>query len=146
MDIQTTDKKSFQAVVDDINKELNIHELDTSYNIVYLNALGISYTANSEDANDKGFSFMTVAGILVGSLILLAAGLVIYNILKISVSKRIKGYGTLRAIGGEKGQLYQIIVIEVILLCLMGIPIGMLLGFLSARGILEAATGLVCIS
>lgn len=132
VDIQTTDKKSFQAVVDDINKELNIHELDTSYNIVYLNALGISYTANSEDANDKGFSFMTVAGILVGSLILLAAGLVIYNILKISVSKRIKGYGTLRAIGGEKGQLYQIIVIEVILLCLMGIPIGMLLGFLSA--------------
>ena len=86
---------------------------------------------------------MTVAGILVGTLILLAAGLVIYNILKISVSKRIKGYGTLRAIGGEKGQLYQIIVIEVILLCLMGIPIGMLLGFLSARGILEAATGLV---
>ena len=143
VDIQTTDKKSFQAVVDDINKELNIHELDTSYNIVYLNALGISYTANSEDANDKGFSFMTVAGILVGSLILLAAGLVIYNILKISVSKRIKGYGTLRAIGGEKGQLYQIIVIKVILLCLMGIPIGMLLGFLSARGILEAATGLV---
>ncbi len=61
-----------------------------------------------------------------GTLILLAAGLVIYNILKISVSKRIKGYGTLRAIGGEKGQLYQIIVIEVILLCLMGIPIGML--------------------
>lgn len=115
----------------------------TSYNIVYLNALGISYTANSEDANDKGFSFMTVAGILVGSLILLAAGLVIYNILKISVSKRIKGYGTLRAIGSEKGQLYQIIVIEVTLLCLIGIPIGMLLGFLSARGILETATGLV---
>ena len=143
VDIQTADKKSFQAVVDDFNKELNIHELDTSYNIVYLNALGISYTANSEDANDKGFSFMTVAGILVGSLILLAAGLVIYNILKISVSKRIKGYGTLRAIGSEKGQLYQIIVIEVTLLCLIGIPIGMLLGFLSARGILETATGLV---
>lgn len=39
VDIQTADKKSFQAVVDDINKELNIHELDTSYNIVYLNAL-----------------------------------------------------------------------------------------------------------
>lgn len=143
VDIRTADKKNFQAVVDDINKEFNIHELDTSYNIVYLNALGISYTANSEGANDKGFSFMAVAGILVGTLILLAAGLVIYNILKISVSKRIKGYGTLRAIGGEKGQLYQIIVIEVILLCLMGIPIGMLLGFLSARGILEAATGLV---
>ena len=54
VDIRTADKKNFQAVVDDINKELNIHELDTSYNIVYLNALGISYTANSEGANDKG--------------------------------------------------------------------------------------------
>lgn len=86
---------------------------------------------------------MAAAGVLVAFLILLAAGLVIYNILKISVSKRIKGYGTLRAIGGEKGQLYQIVVIEVILLCVVGIPVGMLLGSFSASGILAAATGLV---
>ena len=143
VDIRTADKRTFQSIVDDINKKLQIHELDTSYNVVYLNAMGIPYTANSEDANDTGFSFMAVAGILVASLILLAAGLVIYNILKISVSKRMKGYGTLRAIGGEKGQLYQIVVIEVILLCAVGIPVGMLLGSLSASGILAAATGLI---
>lgn len=143
VDIRTADKRTFQPVVDDINKKLQIHELDTSYNIVYLNAMGISYTTDSEDANDTGFSFMAVAGILVAFLILLAAGLVIYNILKISVSKRMKEYGTLRAIGGKKGQLYQIVVIEVILLCVIGIPIGMLLGSLSASGILAAATGLI---
>ena len=143
VDIRTADKRTFQPVVDDINKKLQIHELDTSYNIVYLNAMGISYTTDSEDANDTGFSFMAVAGILVAFLILLAAGLVIYNILKISVSKRMKEYGTLRAIGGKKGQLYQIVVIEVILLCVIGIPIGVLLGSLSASGILAAATGLI---
>lgn len=143
VDIRTADKRTFQPVVDDINKKLQIHELDTSYNIVYLNAMGISYTTDSEDANDTGFSFMAVAGILVAFLILLAAGLVIYNILKISVSKRMKEYGTLRAIGGKKGQLYQIVVIEVIMLCVIGIPIGMLLGSLSASGILAAATGLI---
>ena len=143
VDIRTADKSAFQSIVDDINGKLQIHELDTSYNMVYLNAMGISYTADSEDANDTGFSFMAVAGILVAFLILLAAGLVIYNILKISVSKRMKGYGTLRAIGGEKGQLYQIVVIEVILLCVIGIPVGMLLGSLSASGILAAATGLI---
>lgn len=143
VDIRTADKRTFQPVVDDINKKLQIHELDTSYNIVYLNAMGISYTTDSEDANDTGFSFMAVAGILVAFLILLAAGLVIYNILKISVSKRMKEYGTFRAIGGKKGQLYQIVVIEVILLCVIGIPIGMLLGSLSASGILAAATGLI---
>ena len=143
MDIRTADKANFQSVVNSIEKQLQIHELDTSYNIVYLNAMGISYTADSGDANDTGFSFMAAAGVLVAFLILLAAGLVIYNILKISVSKRIKGYGTLRTIGGDKGQLYQIVAIEVILLCVVGIPVGMLLGSFSASGILAAATGLV---
>lgn len=143
VDIRTADEANFQSVVNSIEEQLQIHELDTSYNIVYLNAMGISYTADSEDANDTGFSFMAAAGILVAFLILLAAGLVIYNILKISVSKRMKGYGTLRAIGGEKSQLYQIVVIEVILLCVIGIPVGMLLGSFSASGILAAATGLV---
>ncbi len=143
VDIRTVNKDSFQSVVDDIVEGFQIHELDTLYNIAYLNAMGISYSKDYEDANDSGFSFMVAAGILVGSLILLAAGLVIYNILKISVSKRIKGYGTLRAIGGEKGQLYQTVVIEVVLLCVIGIPVGILLGCLSANGILAAAAGLV---
>ena len=143
VDIRTVDNTNFQSVVNNIEDQLQIHELDTSYNIVYLNAMGISYDTDSEDANDSGFSFMAIAGVLVAFLILLAAGLVIYNILKISVSKRMKGYGTLRAIGGERGQLYQIVVIEVILLCAVGIPVGMLLGSLSASGILAAATGLI---
>ena len=86
---------------------------------------------------------MMLAGILVAGLVLLAAGLVIYNILKISVSKRVKSYGILRAIGGEKGQLYQIVVIEVILLCLLGIPIGIALGSVSAKGILNASTTII---
>lgn len=143
VDIRVTDPASFQAVVDDLNESLHIHELDTSYNIAYLNAMGIDYNSDDEDIDDSGFSFMTVAGILVGTLVLLAAGLVIYNIMKISVAKRVKGYGTLRAIGGEKRQLYAIVVIEVLLLCMIGIPIGMVLGSLSASGILAAATGLV---
>lgn len=143
VDIRTVDKGKFQTIVDDINEQFQIHELDTSYNVVYLNALGISYNADSEDSNDTGFSFMMLAGILVAGLVLLAAGLVIYNILKISVSKRVKSYGILRAIGGEKGQLYQIVVIEVILLCLLGIPIGIALGSVSAKGILTASTTLI---
>ena len=143
VDIRTTDERAFQTVVNDLNEQLQIHELDTSYNVVYLNAMGIPYDAGGEDAGDSGFSFMAAAGVLVGALILLAAGLVIYNILKISVSKRMKEYGTLRAIGGEKSQLYQIVVLEVLLLCAAGIPVGMLLGSLSAEGILAAATGLI---
>ena len=65
VDIRTADEANFQSVVNSIEEQLQIHELDTSYNIVYLNAMGISYTADSEDANDTGFSFMAAAGILV---------------------------------------------------------------------------------
>ena len=86
---------------------------------------------------------MLAVGIMVGLLLLVAAGLVIYNILKIAVSQRIKQYGTLRAIGGEKRQLYFLVTAQVLLLCMIGIPIGLLLGTLSAKGILTAATSFV---
>ena len=82
---------------------------------------------------------MTVACVMVGVLVLLAAGLVIYNILKIAVSKRVREYGTLRAIGGEKKQLYRLVTMQLLLLCGIGIPVGVILGILSSQGILTAA-------
>ncbi len=55
---------------------------------------------------------MTAACILVGVLVLLAAGLVIYNILKISITKRIKEYGT-RAIAMEnEGKIYRLVSLQ----------------------------------
>lgn len=84
---------------------------------------------------------MTVACVLVGLLVLFAAGLVIYNILKISITKRIKEYGTLRAIGGERGQIYRLVSLQLLILCGIGIPIGLVLGTLAAKATLIAATG-----
>lgn len=145
VDIRTKDKKTFQATMDDLAAALNIHELDTIYNLTYLHALGISYSQEKADTavSDNGFPLLTAAGVMVGVLILLAAGLVVYNILKIAVSRRMKQYGTLRAIGGEKGQLYSLVTIQVLLLCTVGIPIGLLLGVLSAKGILTAAMNIL---
>ena len=67
----------------------------------------------------------------------------IYNILKIAVSRRTTQYGVLRAMGADKGQLYVLVAAQVLLLCAVGIPAGLLLGSLSAKGILTAATGLL---
>lgn len=143
VDIRTADKKDFQAVIDDLCIRLEIHELDTLYNIPLLEAMGICYDQETADSDlsvdDAGFSWLMFAGILVVMLLLLAAGLVIYNILKIAVSRRIRQYGTLRALGAEKRQLYAVVAAEILLLCIAGIPIGLLLGFLSAKGILAAA-------
>lgn len=140
MDIRTVDQRNFQKVVDDLSGRLKLHELDTLYNQPYLNALGISYSADEDSMmlDDDGFPFVILAGVLAAALILLAAGLVIYNILKIAVTRRIGQYGVLRAIGAGRGQLYSIVAGEIFLLCLCGIPVGMLCGFLSAKGILGA--------
>lgn len=133
-----------QSTVEDVAERLQIPELDVTYNIVYLSAAGIPYD-DTEETGESGMdvSFLQLAGIMVGGLVLLASGLVIYNVLKISVSKRMKEYGVLRAIGGEKGQLYGIVSLQILFLCLIGIPIGMLIGFLSAKTIFSMATGFV---
>lgn len=142
-DFKTHSKADFQEIVYDLAASLNVEDRYIQYNWVLLDALGISYDeAESPDMN-IGFPFMTFACILVGVLVLLAAGLVIYNILKISVTKRIREYGTLRAIGSERGQIYRLVSLQLLLLCGAGIPVGLLLGVFSAKAVLVAATGML---
>lgn len=145
VDVKMADKGAFQATMDDLVTTMNVPELDTLYNTPYLDALGIRYSKTSADisVSDGGFPFMLAAGVVVGVLLLLAAGLVIYNVMKISVARRVRQYGVLRAIGAERGQLYFLVTAQVLLLCAVGIPVGLLLGMASARGILTAATGLL---
>lgn len=140
-DFKTIDTDRFQSVVDELAHNLGVPEEHIQYNWVLLNALGIDYAEKENEGEDKGFPFMMAACILVGALILLAAGLVIYNILKVAVTRRIREYGTLRAIGSRKGQIYALVTVQLLLLCGIGLPLGLVLGVLSAKGILIAATG-----
>ena len=140
-DFKTHDKKNFQSIVYDLAKNLDVEDRYIQYNWILLDAVGISYDETSNSDAGAGFSFMTVACVLVGLLVLFAAGLVIYNILKISITKRIKEYGTLRAIGGEHGQIYRLVSLQLLILCGIGIPIGLVLGTLAAKATLIAATG-----
>ncbi len=105
--------------------------------------MGIEYPDKQGNIQTEGFPFMMAACIMVGALILLAAGLVIYNILKVAVTKRIREYGTLRAMGGEKRQLYSLVTVQIMVLSVMGLLPGMLLGVLLTKGILIAATGML---
>ncbi len=148
VDFRVADAANFQNTLQSLIEQLNVHELDIIYNIPYLDALGVTYNPSEAYENltgisDAGFPFMLAAGVMVGLLLILAAGLVIYNILKISVAQRIGEYGVLRAIGGSRQQLYLLVCVQVLILCAVGLPLGLLLGLLSARGILSAATSLL---
>lgn len=142
-DFKTHSKADFQEVIDDLAGALYLDNDHIQYNWILLDALGISYDGAEGFDSGIGFPFMAFASVLVGVLILFAAGLVIYNILKISVMKRIKEYGTLRAVGGERKQIYCLVSLQLLILCGIGIPLGLCLGTLSAKGVLIAATGIL---
>lgn len=127
----------FQDTADSLINSLQIGDDYVQYNWIYLNALGVHYAEAAEESS--GFSFLTVSCILVGLLVLAAAGLVFYNILKIAVSKRTTEYGTLRALGASQGKLYGLVSLQLFILCGMGIPVGVMAATAVSRSILSAA-------
>lgn len=142
-DFKTENTTAFQDIVDQLAASLDIPASRIQYNWILLNALGISYTGQETSGEDSGFSFIALACITIGALVLLAAGLTIINILKIAVAKQLKEYGMLRAIGCERGQIYRLVSLKLLILCAIGIPIGLLIGFLSSKWILITATGIL---
>ena len=138
-DFKTYSKTDFQKTIDSLAAELDLDEFYIQYNGILLDALGISYNGEGNSDTGSGFPFMVFACVLVGVLVLFAAGLVIYNILKISIAKRIKEYGTIRAIG----QIYRLVSLQLLILCGIGIPLGLLSGTLPVKGVLIAATGIL---
>ena len=70
---------------------------------------------------------LAIAAVLL--LIILTGYLIIYNVFQISVSNDIRFYGLLKTIGTTGRQLKRIIRQQALLLSLIGIPIGLVLGF-----------------
>ncbi|MFC4077843.1 ABC transporter permease [Salinithrix halophila] len=72
-------------------------------------------------------ALFVIPGILTG-LVMLATIAVIYNAFHISVLERIKQFGVLRSIGATPKQIKNLVFREALLLCIIGIPLGILLG------------------
>lgn len=74
--------------------------------------------------------FNTVFAIVAFLLLVIFTGyLIIYNIFQISVTEDIRFYGLLKTIGTTPTQLRRIVRQQALMLCVIGIPIGLLFGF-----------------
>lgn len=83
---------------------------------------------------------MTILLIVVVVLVILLSGyLIIYNIFLISVTKEIHFYGLLKTIGTTGKQLKKIVRRQALLLAVVGIPIGLLLGWLCGQWLAPVA-------
>jgi len=99
-----------------------------------------AYTSSQVD-------FQTVAMILsVLLLILLSGYLIIYNIFYLSVSRDIRFYGLLKTIGATGKQMKKIVYRQGFLLSLIGIPIGLVLGWFIGRRLIPVILDLTSLA
>lgn len=81
----------------------------------------------------KGSDMLTpamIACILAFAVLVIFTGyLIIYNIFQISVAGDIRFYGLLKTIGTTSRQIKRVIRIQALALCVVGIPLGILLGY-----------------
>lgn len=81
-----------------------------------------------ETMNQKLFNSDMILYAFVGLLTLVGAGIVVYSIFYIFVSEKIRFYGQLRTIGTTRKQIFSIVYYDGKLLCVVGIPIGLIIG------------------
>lgn len=117
-----------------IEKNLNIVAEDKGYNTLDSTAenfldtgVNWAYTSTHLNSADRMLTLLALTMILI--LIVLTGYLIIYNIFQISISNDIRFYGLLKTIGTTYKQLKRLIRNQALLLSLLGIPVGLIIGF-----------------
>ncbi len=92
--------------------------------------IGVNWGYTSEQLIEQ-MDFVTVMAIAAVLILIIFTGyLIIYNVFQISVAGDIRFYGLLKTIGTTPRQLKRIVKRQALLLSLIGIPIGLILGWL----------------
>jgi len=86
-----------------------------------------AYTG-AQVAENLDFNTLLCMGVLL-LLVICTGYLIIYNIFRISVAGDIRFYGLLQTVGTTSRQLRSLVRRQALLLCVIGIPLGLLLGY-----------------
>lgn len=131
------DAKLFKKVNDNdkqaSNKELKEYSNQmkkSKYSDININSYLIALEANPISNSGIG-GLSVVVGIVIG-IIVFTSIFCIKNSFDISITEKIKQYGMLRSIGATKKQIKRNVFYEATILGLIGIPLGLLLGFIAS--------------
>ena len=122
-------------VVEDSGYEYGEKSTDDNINI----GVNPGYTTVAMDGDELLETIIPIGSFLL--LVMLTGYLIIYNVFQISVATDIRFYGLLKTIGTTQKQLYRIIRIQAVALCLVGIPAGLILGYLLGALLTPAVLG-----
>lgn len=91
--------------------------------------IGVNWGYTSANVKATADATTVIAIIAFLMLVIFTGFLIIYNIFQISVTGDIRFYGLLKTIGVTPRQLKRIIRQQALLMCIVGIPVGMILGY-----------------
>lgn len=123
LDVVFKNSINIEGNVDKVLKDSGYSNEQGAQNYI---ATGINWAYMSTNSNSE----MIIPIIAVSLLIILTGYLIIYNIFQISVIKDIRSYGLLKTIGTTPKQIKKLIRNQAFLLSFIGIPIGLVLGFI----------------
>ena len=106
-----------------------LHDLNIRYGQDYI-------IANT--AQDTGVSTVVMAVVIVIVFLMLTGFLLIYNVMYISVSKDVRFYGMLKTLGADPKQIRRLVNGQVLKMCMLSLPIGLLVAWLTSFLIVPA--------
>lgn len=109
-----------------IEKKLQKVLIESGLNTKQINT-GVNWAYTSVRMEEDTGSLWGAIGFL--AIIMFAGYLIIYNVFYISIVKDIKFYGLLKTIGTTKKQINKIIIKQALKMCMIGIPVGIALGY-----------------
>ncbi len=99
------------------------------------NNFEVSTNDSMRSTLDSFTATLTVGGLIIGFIALLASGVGIMNIMLVSVTERTREIGVRKAVGARRRDIMQQFLFEAFLLCLIGGVVGILLGALVGNGV-----------
>lgn len=107
-----------EEIIRELGKKIGVPEKNVNVNSYYLTW-----------KLDPGTETITGCA-MVAVIVILFSVVVIYNIFQVGITQKIQEYGKLKALGMTRKQLKQVIQREGMFLAVIGVPIGLLLGYL----------------
>lgn len=124
MEVIFSNSRNIQDKLNQIITESGFSTDEASEQFISSNA---NWAYLSDSVEQEPMTLMGIAGALL--LILLTGYLIIYNIFQISVLKDVRYYGLLKTIGATGRQIRRILRQQALVLCMLGTPAGLILGY-----------------
>ena len=123
--------QNIEEAMERVLADTGLSELEYSVNLAYSPEMG-AVAAQENLPMYLGMGLVFIAGYLI-----------IYNIFQISVTADVQFYGKLRTLGTTRRQIKRLIYGQANRLCVIGIPLGLVLGWLLGMVLVPAFTGIL---